>query len=689
MRRFFIILLFGNLAFGQSVSIEIRDFWTAQPVEEVRAVCTADTVFSDVSGRLFMEVAACDSLRISHPGYFQQVLSTANLQNEIIYLLPVESTSAISILADPLFLQNGSLPAVIERLSVEDHSLSSTLSRLSSVQIRDYGGSGQTQTIRMRGMSAEQTQVLFDGIPINNLQLSQTDLGLIDGGLISSVDVYRGGGMPFGGSGAIGGTVNLRPQNIESGWRGAVNISLASLQNQHFSGRAGYGSERWQGMVALSRSSGENNFSFTPNGHKITLQNRDYKNLSRYGKLRFLPDAEKSVELQVLHILRSGGAAEPFQGSYSDSGNVAAMDINNTLLAIKYNRRLFERRFELQFYQRNEWMEYAGLNLFSRHFNKEQGWRGTINLSEKQSFFSSTSIYFNEQKAISTNLSQTRRSTLQHDLFAVVNLPWSAFNWQMFSTFRSLYFPNTEQLAFLPGAALQVSGNDWHSHLSIQKNYRLPGLNDLYWQPGGNPDLKPELSLATEWGIERGWPDLIKKVGLETALTLYQNEVHDMIRWQPGANYWRPANIRGVRARGLEISAQAGYGKILGMQGSYFINATVKTASESNADHTVGNFVPQVPREAFAAAAYFSRAGWRLDVEYRHNGYQYLTFENDDFLPAVGLLHCALQKELYFDRWQFRLSGRGRNLLSESYQIVPGYPQPEHPLYEIEFEIKY
>jgi outer membrane cobalamin receptor len=162
-----------------------------------------------------------------------------------------------------------------------------------------------------------------------------------------------------------------------------------------------------------------------------------------------------------------------------------------------------------------------------------------------------------------------------------------------------------------------------------------------------------------------------------------------MIRWQPGANYWRPANIRGVRARGLEISAQADYGKILGMQGSYFINATVKTASESNADHTVGNFVPQVPREAFAAAAYFSRAGWRLDVEYRHNGYQYLTFENDDFLPAVGLLHCALQKELYFDRWQFRLSGRGRNLLSESYQIVPGYPQPEHPLYEIEFEIKY
>ena len=32
---------------------------------------------------------------------------------------------------------------------------------------------------------------------------------------------------------------------------------------------------------------------------------------------------------------------------------------------------------------------------------------------------------------------------------------------------------------------LQVKGN-------VAYNYRFPSMNDLYWRPGGNPDVKPE-----------------------------------------------------------------------------------------------------------------------------------------------------------------------------------------------------
>ena len=30
-------------------------------------------------------------------------------------------------------------------------------------------------------------------------------------------------------------------------------------------------------------------------------------------------------------------------------------------------------------------------------------------------------------------------------------------------------------------------------------NYRIPTLNAMYWQPGGNPDLKPEKGFASDF----------------------------------------------------------------------------------------------------------------------------------------------------------------------------------------------
>jgi iron complex outermembrane receptor protein len=38
------------------------------------------------------------------------------------------------------------------------------------------------------------------------------------------------------------------------------------------------------------------------------------------------------------------------------------------------------------------------------------------------------------------------------------------------------------------------------ARFSFSRNYRVPTLNDRFWQPGGNPDLKPESS----WNQEAG-----------------------------------------------------------------------------------------------------------------------------------------------------------------------------------------
>ena len=36
---------------------------------------------------------------------------------------------------------------------------------------------------------------------------------------------------------------------------------------------------------------------------------------------------------------------------------------------------------------------------------------------------------------------------------------------------------------------------------SVSKVYRIPTMNDLYWTPGGNPNLLPESGYAQEGGL--------------------------------------------------------------------------------------------------------------------------------------------------------------------------------------------
>ena len=54
--------------------------------------------------------------------------------------------------------------------------------------------------------------------------------------------------------------------------------------------------------------------------------------------------------------------------------------------------------------------------------------------------------------------------------------------------------------AFYADYMLSKAGNV-RAKASISRNYRFPTLNDLYFQPGGNPDLQPEHGFTYDGGV--------------------------------------------------------------------------------------------------------------------------------------------------------------------------------------------
>ena len=71
-------------------------------------------------------------------------------------------------------------------------SLADAIRDFSGVQLRDYGGVGGLKTVNVRSLGSAHTAIFLDGIPIDNAQNMQPDLGRLDTEDMENVELYSG-----------------------------------------------------------------------------------------------------------------------------------------------------------------------------------------------------------------------------------------------------------------------------------------------------------------------------------------------------------------------------------------------------------------------------------------------------------------------------------------------------------------
>ena len=70
---------------------------------------------------------------------------------------------------------------------------------------------------------------------------------------------------------------------------------------------------------------------------------------------------------------------------------------------------------------------------------------------------------------------------------------------------------------------------------SVARNYRYPTLNDRYYQPGGNPDLRPEHGFTYDGGISFALGGEAEGYTLRGEATLFDSHIDDWISLGAGA----------------------------------------------------------------------------------------------------------------------------------------------------------
>ncbi len=696
--RFYIAFLIVTSLFARShrFQIQVLDIWSGQPVPAAFLIINNDTLRSNKFGMISV-IADCshpENLKIQAKGYFAENLKCTDLRNEFVYLTPLSQTAFITVIRSRVPSLPLNIPSHQSHLNLNDQpvlgsSAADLLQSRSGLFLKSYGPDGTLQTIAIRGMAAEQTQISFDGIPLNNLQLGSADLSQLTVDNLQSIDMYRGSNVILGGSGAIGGSLNLNPLQPAGQLKIRSKIVYSSLKNTKINGQfhVPYAKLNLRSLLTFAHANGLNHYSTVFQGKRIALRNRDFRQNHLSYQILFHPKKWGQFKFFISHFNRHAGAPKAFTNPATEEVNKARMSVNNTLSYLRWQQTKKHSGFYAQGYVRNEWMTYSdpatSVNfkpLHSIHFNQEQGLQVRFHYSPRQTLLFKSGVEMARQFINSSEAGSHKRQRQAFYLLSDLMIFERPNALQAFHLNGGLRIEHFSRLSPILLPVIGASFEWYHTQIyaSAGKNFRIPGFNDLYWIPGGNPDLKPEFSKNFESGL-RQMLTVSRWLG-QFEISAYQNIVQDQIRWLPGSSgYWTPKNISRVRSRGLEFSFQwahvSGKHKI---RFSYTFGRAIKQKAETANDLTAGNQIPFLPQEQWGLFAQTGWRRWRTGMLLRHTGFRYTDFSNDSnsILPSFTTGRIWLQGKMLLGKTAIVPEVIIENILNQSYQVLKGFPMP-------------
>jgi len=228
--------------------------------------------------------------------------------------------------------------------------------------------------------------------------------------------------------------------------------------------------------------------------------------------------------------------------------------------------------------------------------------------------------------------------------------------------------------------------NNLTAKASASRNYRYPSLNDLYFLPGGNPDLLPESGYSYDAGL--AYSTAKEGLGsLELSATWFDSYINNWIVWIPTfKGYWTPRNVLQVHAYGIETKAK----------GKWLISPDWMAEGSANfawtpsinhgdpacwADEAIGKQLVYIPQFSSSAVASLAYKSWRLSYKWCWYSERYTTSDNDMATRIGRVLPYFMNDIVLEKRLATRYAGLSfklavNNIFNEEYESVLNRPMP-------------
>jgi outer membrane cobalamin receptor len=233
---------------------------------------------------------------------------------------------------------------------------------------------------------------------------------------------------------------------------------------------------------------------------------------------------------------------------------------------------------------------------------------------------------------------------------------------------------------FSAGLQLRISdAKEYYLKANISRNSKLPSMNDLFWIPGGNPELKNEYAFIYELSYKMK-QKISTAITMSSDLALFTNRIKDMIQWHPGEySFWTAGNIQSVNSGGIESSLAIDYicNNLKGrFSADYSYIRAFTTSPDDGKSVSVGKQLMYVPEnQANASMRVFYKnihSAWSSNF----TGRRYITTDNTEYLPGYLLNDFMAGIGFNLKGSSLDVDLNVFNLFNVNYQSIAHFPLP-------------
>lgn len=554
-------------------------------------------------------------------------------------------------------------------------TMANLLAQQVPVFVKSYG-LNNVATLNFRGASAAQSQVYWNGIPVQNAALGIADVSLLPVELMNKVNVVYGSSSALWGSGNVGGALLVENDLPEFGdsahYTQSASAVAGSFGHYRFGIKSAYSEERFAVTVNLFGQSARNDFQY----YDSNDSSRRMPNAALQSGVGLVQAAYRVDERNTI-------TARAWYQQYYREIPPALFETNSLK-----NQRDETLRLMLDWKRRGDRANTYIKNAYIRDY---VWYKDTLALVDSRNY--TNQVY--AEAGIDYRFNEHHKLLL----FTPVHLNWidrvkqgDRFTQNRYAIAAAYLFTGISErfnlsvngrgelvndLAFiLPGLNASYDVNSWFQlRANVQRNYRVPTLNELYYSPGGNPNLKPEKG----WNQDVGYTiNLSRGLRLQHSLSAYNRVIDDWVIWLGGA-IWTPHNIARVHSRGLETENKLQY-KLnditihLGVNASYTIATTL--SSYLPGDGSIGKQIPYTPLYNGQANIGFSRKRLYLNYNHTYTGLRYITTDESFGIPSYTTGNLQLTYNLSVKNNTLQFTGQCNNIWNVRYQVVNARPMP-------------
>lgn len=570
---------------------------------------------------------------------------------------------------------------VFNRLILPLYSAATNLAQATLVEVKTYG-TPALATLSIRGLGSQHCVLLWNGFNLQNTMHGTTDVSLSGLNLTAqALTLNYGSSCAKDGSGAVAGSLSITDKAItKEGLHVSMGQTVGSFGYRSHQLYMGFAQKASYIQIAYTNEFAKNNYWYTPNGslHRapIRLKNAtsDIHQLNLSGRIhlkhscalsgaanytmasRQIPPTEsqsynrslqKDQQLKTyLMFLKSKKSTEIVVSvgyfydeiKYSDplSDLVAMSKIHKLISRISLNRS-FGKLHQLNGGLENNFAK-ANTNTYNKGF-------GTQNI------FSLLLTYHCLGAHKKTILAVEIRQSLNNHKVA----------------------PFLFDLSFTYHPTRVVS-----MQIKAARIYRIPTLNDLYWNPGGNKSLLPEKGWHGEWMLKLNYSK--KNFMFDNSLSNFYYLIENWIVWLPtDKGYWLPQNIKTIFSRGLQEEAnfQIKHSKYsMSIRLGYQFNFSTQVGSVFKNEASLGKQLIYEPLHKISGGIQINCRGFLIDYSHQYTSKRYTTSDNLYALPSFHTANLLLSKTIHMSPFDLILNTAVENIFNAKYYMMESRPMP-------------